>query len=600
MKNSLSNAGELVRKVYVLARPYGRKKLALVTAASLVQGLFSVLGVTSIFPFLALAADPSRLRNSNYGRKFLEWLPPMDDGQLLLFAGIFAIVMLVLSNAVNLGAEWARNRYAYGFAHWLRTGLLRKIAMRPYGVFLNENSAVTIKKVGMDVVVFTGSVFLPLLDSFARLVTIFFLLVALFMVQPQIAIGAALIFGLFYVVVFRLLGGWRKRTSEGLNQAQVGMFTHLQHLLGGIKAAKVHRAEDFLAGKFAIHSDRQAGLMSRALLVNNTPRYLAEPVAFGALVAAVLVYAVRGQDLIAILPNLGVMALAGYRLMPMFQLVYGQLSQLSTWRHTMDEVYGELESVERMLEQEGHAGGDPLDKPSPLVWHDSIRLEDISFRYPGTQRPVLQNLNLRIQKNSSLGIVGETGSGKSTLVDLVLGLHEPTQGRIMVDEVPLNPGNRRAWWGNIGYVPQEIYLLDDSVTANIALGVPPEEVSMERVREAAQAARILGFIESELPQGFDTTVGERGVRLSGGQRQRIGLARALYHQPELLILDEATSALDNETEAEVMRAIENLRGKVTLIIVAHRLSTIEGCRERLRLGAGGAAQLEKAELVAGN
>ncbi|NDE18515.1 ABC transporter ATP-binding protein, partial [bacterium] len=355
------NGTDLVEKVYKLARPYGRKRLAAVMGISLLQGLFQMLGVTSIFPFLALAADPGRLRSSNYGRKFLDFLPPMDDGRLLLVAGAFAIVMLVLSNGVNLAAEFVRNRYAYGFAHWLRVGLLRKIAMRPYGVFLNENSAVTIKKVGMDVVVFTGSVFLPLLDIFARVVTVVFLLAALFLVQPEIAAGAAVLFFLFYSAVFRLLGQWRRRASQGLDQAQTGMFTHLQHLLGGIKAAKVHRAEEFLAGQFSRHSARQSRLMSYALLVANTPRYLIEPIAFGALVAVVLVYAARGMDFISLLPNLGVMALAGYRLMPMFQLVYGQLSQLSTWRHTMDEVYDELNAVERMLVERSSAGGDLLD-----------------------------------------------------------------------------------------------------------------------------------------------------------------------------------------------------------------------------------------------
>jgi len=509
--------------------------------------------------------------------------PPMNDGQLLLVAGIFAIAMLVLSSGVSLTAEFVRNRYAYGFAHWLRVGLLRKIAMRPYGVFLNENSAVTIKKVGMDVVVFTGSVFLPLLDIFARVVTVVFLLAALFLVQPEIAAGAAVLFFLFYSAVFRLLGQWRRRASQGLDQAQTGMFTHLQHLLGGIKAAKVHRAEEFLAGQFSRHSARQSRLMSYALLVANTPRYLIEPIAFGALVAVVLVYAARGMDFISLLPNLGVMALAGYRMMPMFQLIYGQLSQLSTWRHTMDEVYDELNAVERMLVERSSAGGDLLDRPAPLAWRREIRLEGLSFRYPGGQRAVLHDLNLVVPKNGSLGIVGETGSGKSTLVDLILGLHEPTAGRIVVDGVPLGPGNRRAWWGIIGYVPQEIFLIDDTITANIAFGVPAKEVDEGAVRAAAEAAQILSFVDKELPKGFGTVVGERGVRLSGGQRQRIGLARALYHRPELLILDEATSALDNATEAEVMRAIEKLRGKITLIIVAHRLSTIEGCQKRIKL-----------------
>jgi len=509
----------------------------------------------------------------------------MDDGRLLLVAGAFAIVMLVLSNGVNLAAEFVRNRYAYGFAHWLRTRLLRVVAGLPYIQFLKENSALVVKRVGSDIYHYTSSVFLPLLDCFARLVTILFLLGTLFWVQPKIALGAALVFGVFYVSVFRLLASWRHRSSKGLNLAQAGMLTHLQQLLGGIKAAKIHRAEGFLTGEFALNSEQQARLMSWALLAASAPRYLVEPVAFGALVAVVLAYAARGMDFLALLPNLGVMAFAGYRLMPMFQVLYSQLSQASTWRHTLEELYGEIHKAENSFRIAGVKSFAAVDRPAPMTWKSEIRLEGVEFAYPGAKRPVIQNLDLVIPKNSSLGIVGETGCGKSTLVDLILGLHEPTSGRILIDNQVLGEDNRRAWWGGIGYVPQDIYLLDDTVTANIAFGVPPEEVDPQAVRVAAEAAQIREFVDKELPIGFATEVGERGVRLSGGQRQRIGLARALYHRPELLILDEATSALDNATEAEVIKAIDRLQGKVTLIIVAHRLSTIEKCKKRLHLSA---------------
>jgi ABC-type multidrug transport system fused ATPase/permease subunit len=210
-------------------------------------------------------------------------------------------------------------------------------------------------------------------------------------------------------------------------------------------------------------------------------------------------------------------------------------------------------------------------------------LENVSFAYPRAKRPVIEGMDLVIPKNSSLGIVGETGSGKSTLVDLVLGLHVPTAGRIMVDNTLLEAGNRRAWRAGIGYVPQDIFLIDESIAANIAFGVPESKVDQAAVLAAAEAAQIREFVEKELPRGFDTRVGERGVRLSGGQRQRIGLARALYHKPELLILDEATSALDIETEAEVMHAIGALQGSVTMLIIAHRITTVDQCEAILRL-----------------
>lgn len=586
MKNSLSNAGELVRKVYVLARPYGRKRLALVTGAALAQGVFSVLGVTSIFPFLALAADPGRLRNSNFGRKFLEWLPPMDNGQLLLFAGLFAIAMMVLSNAVNLGAEFVRTRYAYGFSHWLRVGLLRRVASQPYGYFLRENTAVLMKRVTGDVILYSHSVLLPLLDCFARLTTILFLLVALFLVHPQVALGAAAVIGVFYLLVFRMLKNWRARVNEASREATMGLGVECRKLLDGIKAVKVHGAEEAFLDTFAAHSAKQARFAAQVPVVAATPRYLIEPLALGGLVVVVLVYAARGLDLLTILPNLGVMALAAYRLLPTFQLLYGQLTQLTTNRYALDEVYKEVAAAEQIVVAKSPAQEARLARQLALPWSREIRFDNLRFCYPGTKRPVIEGMNLVIPKNSSVGIVGETGSGKSTLVDLVLGLHVPTSGRILVDDLPLGPEHHRSWRAGIGYVPQDIFLIDESITANIAFGIPPREVDHDAVREAARAAQILDFVENDLPQGFATPVGERGVRLSGGQRQRIGLARALYHRPSLLILDEATSALDVATEEEVMKAIKQLQGQVTMLVIAHRLSTLEGCDRIIDLSGG--------------
>jgi ABC-type multidrug transport system fused ATPase/permease subunit len=276
-------------------------------------------------------------------------------------------------------------------------------------------------------------------------------------------------------------------------------------------------------------------------------------------------------------------------MLPALQLLYGQLSKLSTMRHTLDEVYDEFLAVEKSTGRDDEHPDGRLTRPEPLRWRRAITLDHVTFQYPEAPLPTREGLSLVIPKNSSLGISGSTGCGKSTLVDLILGLHQPTGGRILVDDTPLGPGNRRAWRGGIGYVPQDIFLIDDSLAANIAFGVPGDKIDRLGLVRAARAAQILEFIEKDLPLGFETVVGERGVRLSGGQRQRVGLARALYHEPELLVLDEATSALDVATEQEVMKAIQALQGSLTMIIIAHRLSTIEMCEQRLDMnGLGGA------------
>jgi ABC-type multidrug transport system fused ATPase/permease subunit len=308
-----------------------------------------------------------------------------------------------------------------------------------------------------------------------------------------------------------------------------------------------------------------------------------EPLAFGGLVVAVLLLAAKGRDFSDILPNLGVMALAGYRLLPSLQLLYSQLTQVSSMRHAVDEVYDEFVAVETDRSISAAISSDVLARAKPFVWNDAIALREISFRYPGVSRPALDGISLIIAKNTSLGVIGPTGSGKSTLVDLLLGLYQPAAGEILIDGRPLAPALVPAWQASIGYVPQDIFLIDDTIARNVAFGLPEDEIDPGQLREACATAQILYFIETELRDGFDTIVGERGIRLSGGQRQRIGLARALYHRPSLLILDEATSALDMATEAKLLDALRGLAGKLTMVVAAHRVSAVANCDQLVDL-----------------
>jgi len=542
-----------------------------------------VIGITSIFPFLAVAADPDRIRRSHFGAQFLNLLPPMENRQLLLVAGIIAIVALLLSNAVNLLSEYARTRYAQNFAHWLRVQLLRRMVSQPYTYFLQRNSGDLLKKVMGDVTNYAGGVLLPLLDTVARVLTAVLLLATLFLVQPVIAISAAVILGGFYAVTFQLLTRKRREVDENLNTHVAGAYREAQQILGGIKPVKVHRAEDHFLARFAGHSSIMSQMFARTPVFANSARYFVEPLAFGGLVVAVLVLAARGRDFSDILPNLGVMALAGYRLLPSIQLVYAQLTQVSSMRHAVDQVYDEFaaaeidESVPRAISIES------VTSAPPLSWNNMITLCDVSYRYPGVVRSAVEGLSIIIPKNSSLGVIGPTGSGKSTLIDLLLGLYFPTAGDILIDGQLLTPAVVPSWQASIGYVPQDIFLMDDTIARNVAFGLPDEKIDPMRLREACAMAQILDFIEAELRHGFDTKVGERGIRLSGGQRQRIGLARALYHRPSLLILDEATSALDVATEAKLLEALRGLSGKLTMIVAAHRLTAVANCDQVIDL-----------------
>ena len=587
MPSFLHNAFNLIRRVLFLARPYGRKKLAFVFFLSLAQGIFQVVGVTSIFPFLAIAADPDRIRHSQFGLRFLALLPPMSNRELLITAGIVAIVGLLLSNAVNLLAEYARTRYAHSFGHWLRVRLLRRMASQPYGYFLQRNSGDLLKKVVGDVMNYIDGVLLPLLDSIARGLTAALLLATLFLVQPVIALSATVGLGAFYLIIFRLLARKRQEANEGLRTSFAGSYREAQQMLGGIKPIKVHRAEEHFLSRFAGYSAIVAQMFARVPIVANSARYLVEPLAFGGLVLAVVVLAARGRDFSDILPNLGVMAVAGYRLIPTLQLLYAQVTRLTSMRYSLDEVFEEFAAAER----EGKSGKIEISprKPRRIEWQDAITLDAVSFIYPGTDRPVLDRFSIAIQKNMSIGFIGTTGSGKSTLIDLLLGLHRPTSGRVLIDGQPFTPELIPSWQATIGYVPQEIFLIDDTIARNIALGVPDNEIDDARLQEVCSIAQILDFIKTELRDGFQTIVGERGVRLSGGQRQRLGLARALYHRPSLLLLDEATSALDTATEAKLIEALHSLTGKLTIVMATHRLSAVGGYDELINLGNKSAA-----------
>ena len=558
-------------------------KLALVFSLSFAQALFQVIGVTSIFPFLALAADPERIRHSQFGTRFLSLFPPMENRQLLLVAGIIAIAGLLASNAVNLLAEYGRTRYAQNFAHWLRVRLLRQMASQPYVYFLQRNTGDLLKKVLGDATNYTVGVLLPLLDSVARVLTAVLLLATLFLVQPVIALSAAIVLGGFYVTIFRLLSRKRGEVDENLRISVAGFFREAQQMLGGIKPVKVHRAEEHFLGRFAGHSSIIARMSARLPVFANSARYLVEPLAFGGLVLAVLVLAVKGRDFSDILPNLGVMALAGYRLLPSLQLLYSQLTQVSAMRHAVDEVYDEFVAAETDTSVVPAITTEALAPAKPLHWDDAITLRHVSFRYPRASRPALDGLSLTIPKNTSLGVIGPTGSGKSTLVDLLLGLYQPTGGEILIDGRLLTSALVPSWQVSIGYVPKDIFLIDDTIARNVAFGLPDNQIDPVRLREACAMAQLLDFIKTEIPNGFDAYVGERGIRLSGGQRQRIGLARALYHRPSLLVLDEATSALDIATEAKLLEALRGLAGKLTMVVAAHRLSAVANCDQLIDL-----------------
>ena len=543
------------------------------------NGLLQLVGVTSVFPFFALAADPERIRLSKLGVVFLGFLPPLSNNHLLAVAGIFSIAMLVVASLGSLVSEWLRIRYAYGFAHWLRGNLLTSYAARPYSFFLTRNSTALYQRV-LDILTFTQGVLLSLGEILSRIVLVSLLVLTVFLVQPMIALGAVILLGGFYFCVFLWLRPRTRHISSKLQFLHTAYAKQANQFLHGIKTVMVFGKSQYFIGKSLEYSQQLGKYQSKVPVYSNAPRYLIEPLAFGGLVAVVVILALNGRGFSDILPNLSVMALAGYRLLPALQSLYVGLVNITANNYTLTQLEEEISGIE----EEAHSPKNTsVSAPGSLEFTKEIQIDHLKFGYQGSDSLILNDFNLSIRKNESIGIAGASGSGKSTLVDLLLGLHEPSSGSILIDGKKLTSRNMPSWRAIIGYVPQEIYLIDDTIEANIAFGIELDQIDREALRQAASGAQILDFIEQELPEGFQTVVGERGVRLSGGQRQRIGLARALYHNPQILILDEATSALDHQTELSVMETIHRLQGSMTMITIAHRLSTLDRCDRIIQL-----------------
>jgi len=569
----------LLKRCYTLAVPYGRLRLFSVIILIFLNGLLQLLGVTSIFPFFALAADPERIRNSSVGRWLLHFLPPMSTNHLLAAAGIFSIVMLLIASIGSMVSEYVRIRYAYSLSQWIRGELLRSYASRPYSYFLQRNSALLSQRI-QDIHSFTVNVLLPLGEILTRLVLISMLAATVFYVQPFVAVGALVLLGGFYLLAFLWIRPRTRKIGQMIQNHNVGFWKNTNQFLHAIKTVFVHGKTGYFIEKAIQHSAETTKYQSLIPIYSNGPRYLIEPIAYGGLVGIVVVLALQGKPFSDILPNLMVMAMAGYRLLPSLQLLFGQLVAVAANNYTLVQLEEEILEIEQ---ESAGASADIAEASGKLPFLHGISLEGVTYRYPESENDVIKELSLMIEKNESIGIAGPSGSGKSTLVDLILGLHAPSAGIIKVDSVPITSENISSWRSMIGYVPQDIYLLDDTIAANIAFGIDTQKIDSKALQEAARGAHILDFIRA-LPEGFNTVVGERGVRLSGGQRQRIGVARALYHAPEVLVLDEATSALDHDTEKAVMETITLLKGKLTIIIIAHRLSTLEHCSRVLRMG----------------
>ena len=553
-----------------------REKLqvGILLIAIIAMAFSQAVGVASVLPFISLVMDPEMVFSNHYLFWAYDTFNFTSVNRFIIFAGVAMFTIIILANAISAFATWLKLRFAWMNNHRLSRRLLEKYLSMPYAYFLNQNSADLSKNVLAEVRSLTNEYVIPSLTIVTRSLVAIFMLITLFWIDAVVSLIAIIVLGGAYGLLFLHINRNLKYRGQLRMQANKMRFKTVNEAFGGIKEIKVMNREPFFLQRFTKDSLKMARLQSWNAVIGQIPRFSLEAIAFGGIIIFVLVLLLTREDARQVIPLASLFAFAGYRLMPALQDIFTSFTKMQFNMAVLDRIYDDFSSKEEGSLPKNYF---KEEMPQALPFVNKITLDRVSFYYPNTTVPVIKDINLSIKRNTSVAFVGPTGAGKTTLVDIILGLLPPQQGRLLVDGVQIDHSNIVQWQRNIGYVPQHIYLSDDTAAGNIAFGIPEDKVDQQKLEKAAGVANIHKFIVDELPYGYDTVVGERGIRLSGGQRQRIGIARALYHDPEVLVFDEATSALDGVTEELVLQAMESAAELKTLIIIAHRLTTVKNC-----------------------
>ena len=571
--------GNLKKLLYLLTN-HERKRAILLLGMILFMALLDMIGVASIMPFIAVMTKPELVETNIILSTMYETssMFGVETNQQFLYAlGIGVFLLLIISLTFKALTSYAQVRFTSMREYSIGKRLVEGYLHQPYSWFLNRHSADLGKTILSEVGLIASKGFGPMMNLITQSAVTIALLILLIMVDLKLTLIVAFILGTAYGLMYGFSRNLVNQIGKKRLKANQWRFTIINEAFGAFKHVKVGGLEETYVKRFSDPAKtlaRQSALLS---IISQLPRFALEAVAFGGIVLVILYLIADGGGIINVMPVIALYAFAGYRLMPALQKIYISLTELRVVGPSLNAIYDDLISLQKIVKNINE---------SSLQFNKNISLKNIHYNYPNASRTAVKGVNLSIPARSTIGLVGATGSGKTTMVDIILSLLEPQKGTIEVDGIVINKLNRRAWQHFIGYVPQEIFLSDDTIAANIAFGVDPNEIDLKAVEHASKIANLHEFVINELPLQYKTTVGERGVRLSGGQRQRIGIARALYYKPKLLILDEATSALDNITEQIVMEAVHNLRKNITIILIAHRLTTVKKCDKIFLLNKG--------------
>ncbi len=554
-----------------------RLQFVLLLILMILTSIAEVFSIGAVLPFLGVLAEPEKGFHHPVAQPLVRMLGITEAGQLLLPLTVIFAAAALFAGAMRLMLLWSQTRYSSAIGTDCSISIFRRTLYQPYAVHVARNSSEIVAAISNKTTIVVYQTLLPFLVVLSSFFILIAIMLVLIYIEPTVALSAFIGFGLIYTIVIVLTKKRMLAYGERVNREQVNVVKALQEGLSGVRDILIDGTQATFCEFYrrADFSLRRA--QANMLIIGNSPRFGVE--AMGMVLITALAFALAGRQhgIASVIPVLGALALGAQRLLPALQQAYSSWTTIRGSQATLLDV---LDLLDQPLP--AHAD-EPL--PEPILFQHSITLNQVAFRYAEQAPWILRGLSINLPKSGRIGFIGATGSGKSTLLDVIMGLLQPTEGSLAIDGVAITSANHRSWQAHIAHVPQAIFLTDTSIAENIAFGVPPDQIDHARVRQAAQKAQIAQTIESWEHQ-YNTLVGERGIRLSGGQRQRIGIARALYKQADFIVFDEATSALDNETERAVMEAIEGLGEELTVIIVAHRLSTLKNCTQVIELADG--------------
>jgi ATP-binding cassette, subfamily B, bacterial PglK len=561
----------MIRKLLKLFTIKERRKLYLLFGIMVVSSIIEVAGIASIMPFLSVLTNPSTIQDN----KILSWLYSsfgfQSTNRFLIFTGVVVLVILIISNLFIFLTNWGLQRFSWMRSYTVSRRLLLNYLYQPYKFFLNQSSVNLGKNILSEIHVVVKGVVVPLLEIFSRGIVALFIFALLIAVEPVLAFSLVVILGGAYALTYRLIKQGLINRGKKRFKLNAEQFKAVNETFGDIKMLKLMGYEKYFLKRYSKPALEYSKINVMTQLIGSIPRYIIEIIAFGGVIVVILYLLATGKGLEEFLPLIGVYIFSIYRLLPSIQAIFSNSAAIRFNSQGLDILYDDFSTYNKLEDIPEKKNV----KPMPFI--REIEFKNIYFSYPGINKHFIKDLNIKIRANTSVAFVGATGAGKTTFANIVLGLLRPDSGKINVDGIELTDDNISSWQKNLGYIPQDIYMQDNTVKRNITFGVPEHMINMGAVTNAAKIANIHDFIENELPDKYDTIVGERGIRLSGGQRQRIGIARAIYHNPSVLVLDEATSSLDSATEKDVFKAIENIAKTKTLIMIAHRLTTIQNC-----------------------